>query len=71
MTEPENEEHSNEREQASAALVAAIVRLVAAIGADHTARVLRSVGTDLPAELKSRADDVVAADIARRAGGLN
>jgi len=64
---PENIEQRSERDQASAALAAAITRLAAAIGLEHTARVLGSVASDLT----ERHADVLAAEKARQAGGLH
>jgi hypothetical protein len=61
----------DEREQARAALVGAIVRMSTAIGLDQTSRVLASVAADLQSELNKRAADVLAADRARRVGGLH
>lgn len=71
MTEPDHTEQSNEREQASAALSAAIVRMSAALGLENTARVLASLGANLQEESTTRSADVLAADKARRAGGLH
>jgi hypothetical protein len=68
---PEDTEQRSERDQASAALAAAITRLAAVIGIDHTARVLGSVAADLQSEFIKRSSDVLAADKARRVGGLH
>jgi hypothetical protein len=61
----------DEREQASAALVAAIVRLATAIGAAQTASVLGSVAADLKTELTQRGADALASEKARQSGGLH
>jgi hypothetical protein len=65
---PEDIERRSERDQASAALAAAITRLAAVIGLEHTARVLGTLAVNLQSEL---AADVVAAEKARQAGGLH
>jgi hypothetical protein len=69
-TEDTNDER-DERGQASAALAAAIVRLSSNIGVDPTARVRASAAADLQSELTRRSADVLAADKARRVGGLH
>lgn len=69
---PEATEQRDERDQASAALAAAITRLATAIGLEQAARVLGSVAVDLQAELTKRtAADVLASERARQAGGLH
>ena len=46
----------DDREQASAALVAAIVQMMRAFGCDQAARVFGSVASDLKAKLDGQAD---------------